>query len=144
MSRRRIVGASREPTWCFGKVTPAYRNWPPRSVASVRLSAAGWTKSPDVGAFEEGTSRVPYTTAVNVAPAATRTDFPRSPPNHFLAPSDMGRMRMSNQERTHLDIHDRSSRENTAKLFGVTDEQLRKAVRLVGSRVSTLRGHFKR
>lgn len=56
----------------------------------------------------------------------------------------MGRMRMSNQERTHLDIHDRSSRENYAKLFGVTDEQLRKAVRLVGSRVSTLRGHFKR
>lgn len=53
-------------------------------------------------------------------------------------------MRMSNHERTHLDIHDRSSRETYARLFGVTDEQLRKAVRLVGNRVSTLRGHLKR
>ncbi|MCJ2132757.1 DUF3606 domain-containing protein [Methylobacterium sp. J-026] len=47
-------------------------------------------------------------------------------------------------ERTHPDIHDRSSRESYAKLFGVSEEQLRKAVRLVGSRVSTLRGHLRR
>ncbi|MCJ2115068.1 DUF3606 domain-containing protein [Methylobacterium sp. J-001] len=47
-------------------------------------------------------------------------------------------------ERTHLDIHDRSSRESYARLFGVSEEQLRKAVRLVGSRVSTLRGHLRR
>ncbi|MCJ2101828.1 DUF3606 domain-containing protein [Methylobacterium sp. E-046] len=47
-------------------------------------------------------------------------------------------------ERTHLDIHDGSSRESYARLFGVSEEQLRKAVRLVGSRVSTLRGHLRR
>lgn len=47
-------------------------------------------------------------------------------------------------ERTHLDIHDRSSRETYARQFGVSEDQLRKAVRLVGSRISTLRGHLKR
>lgn len=46
-------------------------------------------------------------------------------------------------ERTHLDIHDRSSRETHARQFGVTEDQLRKAVPLVGSRISTLRSHLK-
>lgn len=47
-------------------------------------------------------------------------------------------------DRPHLDIHDRSSREAYARQFGVTEEQLRKAVRLVGSRISTLRSQLKR
>ena len=47
-------------------------------------------------------------------------------------------------ERTHIDIHDRPSREAYALMFGVTEDQLRKAVRLVGTRIATLRGHLRR
>lgn len=50
----------------------------------------------------------------------------------------------SYDEKTHLDIHDRASRQAYAKLFGVTEEQLRKAARLVGTRVKTLRAQLTR
>ena len=57
----------------------------------------------------------------------------------------MGRHTMiAQREGSHLDIHDRTSRETYAKLFGVTEEQLRRAVRLVGSRITTVRSHLAR
>lgn len=45
--------------------------------------------------------------------------------------------------RTHVDIHDSSARAALAQEFGVSEEQLRRAVRLVGSGISTLRSHFR-
>ena len=44
--------------------------------------------------------------------------------------------------KTHIDISDRVMRERWAQHFGVTDERLRKAVRMVGSRVTTIADHF--
>ena len=44
--------------------------------------------------------------------------------------------------RTHLDINDRVHRATYASRFNVSEEKLRKAVRLVGSRLSTLRSHL--
>jgi hypothetical protein len=62
-----------------------------------------------------------------------------------LASRDAEQATMASQdEPTHLDIHDRSSRQAYARLFGVTEEQLRKAARLVGTRVKTLRSHLAR
>lgn len=43
---------------------------------------------------------------------------------------------------THIDIHDSSSRRHWADLFQVTDERLRKAVRLVGNRVSSVSAYL--
>jgi hypothetical protein len=39
---------------------------------------------------------------------------------------------------THIDISDRGARDLWTKRFGVTEERLRKAVRMVGSRVTTV------
>lgn len=44
--------------------------------------------------------------------------------------------------KTHIDMYDRVTRERWAQHFGVTDERLRKAVRMVGSRVTTIADHF--
>lgn len=44
--------------------------------------------------------------------------------------------------KTHIDMYDRVVRERWAQHFGVTDERLRKAVRLMGSRVATITDHF--
>lgn len=38
----------------------------------------------------------------------------------------------------HIDIYDHASRARWAELLGVTDERLRKAVRIVGTRVSSV------
>ena len=40
--------------------------------------------------------------------------------------------------KTHIDIYDRAAREHWAHRFGVTEERLRKAVTMVGSRLSTV------
>lgn len=42
------------------------------------------------------------------------------------------------RSKTHIDISDRSVRNLWMGRFGVTDERLRKAVRVVGSRISTV------
>lgn len=44
--------------------------------------------------------------------------------------------------KTHIDMYDRVVRERWAQHFGVTDERLRKAVRMVGSRIATVSDHF--
>ncbi len=44
---------------------------------------------------------------------------------------------------THIDIHDRAVRAAWAERYGVTDAQLRKAVRMVGSRITTLSNHLR-
>ncbi|GJE38528.1 DUF3606 domain-containing protein [Methylobacterium persicinum] len=46
--------------------------------------------------------------------------------------------------RSHIDIHDRRTREAWSRHFDVTDERLRKAVRIVGSRVATVAAYFGR
>jgi hypothetical protein len=46
--------------------------------------------------------------------------------------------------RAHLDIHDRSSLEAHARLFGVTEGQLRKAIRPAGDRAGASNGHSRR
>jgi hypothetical protein len=43
---------------------------------------------------------------------------------------------------THIDIYDASCRRSWAEHFGITDQQLRKAVHLAGSRISTVAGHL--
>jgi hypothetical protein len=40
--------------------------------------------------------------------------------------------------KTHIDIYDRAARQHWAHHFGVTEERLRKAVTMVGSRLSTV------
>ena len=44
--------------------------------------------------------------------------------------------------KTHIDMYDRVVRARWAQHFGVTDERLRKAVRMVGSRIATVTDHF--
>ena len=46
-------------------------------------------------------------------------------------------------ERTHLDIADREQCTEFATRMGVSDEKLRKAVRMVGSRLTTLTSYLK-
>ncbi|MHB2206576.1 DUF3606 domain-containing protein [Methylobacterium sp. CM6257] len=45
---------------------------------------------------------------------------------------------------THIDIYDHVVRAAWSERFGVTDAQLRKAVRMVGSRITTLSSHLRR
>ena len=45
-------------------------------------------------------------------------------------------------DRTHIDVFDRSAREAWALRFGVTEERLRKAVRMVGSRVTSVAAYL--
>ena len=44
--------------------------------------------------------------------------------------------------KTHIDMYDRVTRERWAQHFGVTHERLLKAVRIVGSRITTVTDHF--
>ncbi|CAO4164957.1 DUF3606 domain-containing protein [Methylorubrum zatmanii] len=43
---------------------------------------------------------------------------------------------------THIDIHDSSSRKHWADQLQVSDERLRKAVRMVGTRVSSVSAYL--
>ena len=43
---------------------------------------------------------------------------------------------------THIDISDRGARDMWMKQFGVTEERLRKAVRMVGSRITTVTAYL--
>lgn len=43
---------------------------------------------------------------------------------------------------SHIDMYDRAVREGWAQRFAVTDERLRKAVRMVGSRVSSVAAYL--
>lgn len=47
------------------------------------------------------------------------------------------------QDRTHLRLWDREACEQFAARMGVSEEKLRKAIRMVGSRVTTLTSHLK-
>jgi len=49
---------------------------------------------------------------------------------------------MKSRSKTHIDIYDASSRRSWADHFGVTDQQLRKAIQLAGSRISMVAGHL--
>ena len=42
----------------------------------------------------------------------------------------------------HIDIHDSGSRSHWSSILGVTDARLRKAVRLVGTRVTSVTAYF--
>jgi len=44
--------------------------------------------------------------------------------------------------KTHLDIHDQSSRQNLAEILGVSEDRLKKAAHMVGTRISTIRGYL--
>jgi hypothetical protein len=46
--------------------------------------------------------------------------------------------------KTHLDINDIEQRASVATRLGVSEDRLRKAVRLVGSRISTLTSYLER
>ena len=48
----------------------------------------------------------------------------------------------TSRPQTHIDIHDASVRQLWAERFGVTDQQLRKAIKLAGSRISMVAGHL--
>ena len=47
-----------------------------------------------------------------------------------------------NTTKTHLDVHDQSARLALAEALGVTDEKLKKATQMVGTRISTIRGYL--
>lgn len=44
--------------------------------------------------------------------------------------------------KTHVDVLNRDERLSFANYFGVSDEQLKKAIRLVGPRISTIRAYL--
>lgn len=46
--------------------------------------------------------------------------------------------------KTHIDIYDRAIREEWAQRFGVTEERLRKAVSMVGSRITSIAAYLDR
>ncbi|KQP32098.1 hypothetical protein ASF25_04060 [Methylobacterium sp. Leaf100] len=45
-------------------------------------------------------------------------------------------------QKTHLDIYDTQARSIMATRLGVSEDRLRKAVHIVGSRISTLTSYF--
>ena len=51
---------------------------------------------------------------------------------------------MPNQmhEKAHIDVFDRAAREHWALRFGVTEDRLRKAVRMVGSRATSVAAYL--
>jgi hypothetical protein len=55
----------------------------------------------------------------------------------------MAETRTSRPERTHLHLWDREACEEFAARMGVSEEKLRKAIRMVGSRVTTLTSYLK-
>jgi hypothetical protein len=46
--------------------------------------------------------------------------------------------------KTHIDIYDRAAREAWAQRFGVSEERLRKAVTMVGSRITSVAAYLDR
>jgi hypothetical protein len=46
--------------------------------------------------------------------------------------------------KTHLDIYDTHARSTFAATLGVSEDRLRRAVHLVGSRISTLTSYFQK
>ena len=46
------------------------------------------------------------------------------------------------QRKTHIDIYDRAMREAWAQRFGVSEVRLRKAVTLVGSRITSVAAYL--
>lgn len=60
----------------------------------------------------------------------------REAPMPFSSTADQSRAAI------HIDIHDHVVRAAWSERFGVTDAQLRKAVRMVGSRITTLSSHL--
>ena len=44
--------------------------------------------------------------------------------------------------KTHIDIYDRAMREAWAQRFGVSEEQLRKAVTMVGGRITSVAAYL--
>ncbi|MDP4005864.1 DUF3606 domain-containing protein [Methylobacterium sp. NEAU K] len=44
--------------------------------------------------------------------------------------------------KTHIDIYDRAVREEWAQRFGVSEERLRKAVTIVGSRITSVAAYL--
>lgn len=45
-------------------------------------------------------------------------------------------------KRTHIDLHDGADRTHWAARLGVTDERLRKAIKLVGTRVASVSAYL--
>jgi hypothetical protein len=45
-------------------------------------------------------------------------------------------------DKAHIDVFDRAAREHWALRFGVTEERLRKAVRMVGSRATSVAAYL--
>lgn len=48
----------------------------------------------------------------------------------------------TSRPQTHINIHDASVRQLWAERFGITDQQLRKAVKLAGTRISMVAGYL--
>lgn len=46
------------------------------------------------------------------------------------------------RDKAHIDVFDREAREHWALHFGVTEDRLHKAVRMVGSRVTTVAAYL--
>ena len=51
-------------------------------------------------------------------------------------------MSLDARTKTHIDIYDRSIREEWAQRFGVSQERLRKAVTLVGNRITSVAAYL--
>ncbi|MCK2055744.1 MULTISPECIES: DUF3606 domain-containing protein [unclassified Methylobacterium] len=50
----------------------------------------------------------------------------------------------TNTGKTHLDIYDSQQRSSIASRLGVSEDRLKRAVRLVGNRISTLKSYLER
>ncbi|MDP4021724.1 DUF3606 domain-containing protein [Methylobacterium sp. NEAU 140] len=53
-------------------------------------------------------------------------------------------MSTETRAKTHIDIYDRASREAWAQRFGVTEQRLRKAVSMVGKRITSIAAYLDR
>lgn len=60
-----------------------------------------------------------------------------------MTSSSMAEPHNSRSDRPHLDVWDRSARAQFAARMGVSEEKLRSAIRMVGSRISTLSSYLK-
>jgi hypothetical protein len=51
-------------------------------------------------------------------------------------------MSIDSRGKTHIDIYDRATREAWAQRFAVSEQQLRKAVTMVGSRITSVAAYL--
>ncbi|SEH25626.1 Protein of unknown function [Methylobacterium sp. 275MFSha3.1] len=51
-------------------------------------------------------------------------------------------MSTESRGKTHIDIYDRATREEWAQRFGVSEERLRKAVTMVGRRITSVAAYL--